>query len=294
MAKSRLMLRGAAYWRERLHLCLTRERERFTLPYHHHDFVEIHWVAEGSGYHYIGEDRLTVARGDLFIVPVGTPHVYRPASEAPKDELIVYNCLFEANLALELAAAYPEWPIAMEGLEGNERPYFRFRDTRGEAGALIERMHKEYQAKLPGYEAILHGQFIQLLVMLHRLKLRASGEAEAASPLADVYGYMEDNFGGRMALRKLAALVPVSVSHFQRLFKRETGQSVTGYVQSLRIRKSCELLAGTTLSVAAISRRVGYADTKFFTALFRRKTGVSPREYRRREAVAARPPRSPS
>lgn len=281
MAKSRLMLQGAAYWRDRLHLCLTRERERFTLPYHHHDFVEIHWVAEGSGYHYIGEDRLTVARGDLFLVPMGTPHVYRPASEAPKHELIVYNCLFDANLAKELAAVYPEWPIEMEELEGNERPYFRFRDVRGETGALIERMHAEYQAKLPGYEAILRGQFIQLLVMLHRLKLRTSGEAEAASPLTGVYDYVEDNFSGKLTLRALADLVPVSISHFQRLFKQETGQSVTEYVQSLRIRKSCELLTGTTLSVAEISRRVGYADTKFFAALFRRKTGASPRDYRR-------------
>ncbi|MFC4597164.1 AraC family transcriptional regulator [Cohnella hongkongensis] len=283
MASSTFMLEGKLYWTPEFPIAATRERERFSLPIHIHDFVEIQFVAEGKGFHYIGNERLYAEKGDFFIIPIGTRHVYRPASEAPKDELIVYNCLFDPSVPERLTRAYPLPAPALELLSGGEKPYRRFKDAANEGKACMEAIYREYRARLPGYEAVLYARLAELLVLLHRLESAAASSASAGSRLAAALEYLERNCERPITLEEAAALLPVSASYMQRMLKRATGQSFTEYMQNLRIRKSCELLRRTALPVKEVAARSGYRDLKFFYELFRKKTGRTPREYRNRE-----------
>ncbi len=280
MASSPYTLEGKLYWTPDFPIAVTRERERFSLPIHIHDFVEIQFVAEGKGFHYIGNDRLYVEKGDLFIIPIGTRHVYRPASEAPKDELIVYNCLFDPAVPQRLALAYPLPEQALKLLSGDERPYRRFKDRFNEGKTRIEALYREYQAGLPGFEAVLFARLTELLVCLHRLELADRANAPAMSGMARAIEYLERNFERPVTLAEVASLLPVSPSYLQRMLKQATGQSFTEYLQNLRIAKSCELLRRTALPIKEIAARSGYRDLKFFHELFRKKTGKTPREYR--------------
>lgn len=47
---------------------------------HSHDFIEICLVAEGTGVHYIDNQQMQVARGDMLFIPIGVSHVFRPKS----------------------------------------------------------------------------------------------------------------------------------------------------------------------------------------------------------------------
>ena len=283
MASSPFTLEGKLYWTPDFPIAVTRERERFSLPIHIHEFVEVQYVAEGKGFHYIGDERLYVEKGDFFIIPIGTRHVYRPASEAPKDELIVYNCLFDPSVPRKLALAYPLPGPALELLSGDDRPYRRFKDSYNEGKACMEALYREYQSQLPGYEAVLYARLTELLVCLHRLEPAGRPSAPASSRLAAALEYLERNCERPLTLPEAAALLPVSPSYMQRMLKRATGQSFTEYMQNLRIRKSCELLRRTTLPVKEIAARSGYRDLKFFHELFRKKTGRTPLEYRNQE-----------
>jgi len=66
------------------------------------------------------------------------------------------------------------------------------------------------------------------------------------------------------------------------LFHRETGVSLSGFLQRIRVEKSCSLLAKSRMSVSAIAQEVGYSDIKHFNGVFRSHMGVSPREFRAR------------
>lgn len=281
MKVSHPVLEGRDYWQMGLPISVRREKEWFSLALHLHDFVEIQYVAEGKGFHYIGETRLYVEKGDTFVIPVGTPHVYRPSSESPRDELIVYNCLFSPETAAALQAVHPSLQGVGSLFDEGGTGYRRYKDDRQEVRPLIESMHLEYKLSRPGFEAVLHGQLIQLLVALMRLEIRLSEPYPSETPLHRAIRFVNERFREPVRLKELADLLPVSTSHFQRLFHHATGQSVTEYVQNLRIRESCELLAGTTWSVPAISEKVGYKDTKFFYRLFRKKLGMSPHQYRK-------------
>ncbi|MFD2328059.1 helix-turn-helix domain-containing protein [Cohnella sp. GCM10020058] len=279
MPATPFMLEGKIFWQPEFPIAVTRERERFTLPIHIHDFVEIQFVAEGKGFHYIADERIYVEKGDLFIIPVGTRHVYRPASEAPKDELIVYNCLFDPSVPNILASAYP-LPESALLLKGDDRPYRRFKDLYHEGKMCMEALYREYSSQLPGYEAVVYARLTELLVCLHRLETAGGASATTGSRMTVVLDFLERHIERPVTLAEAAALLPVSASYLQRMLKRATGQSFTEYVQNLRIRKSCELLRRTALPVKEVAARSGYRDLKFFHELFRKKTGKTPVAYR--------------
>lgn len=61
-----------------LHIYVNRVHESFATMEHSHDFIEICYVGDGAGTHYIQNRTLSVTQGDIFFLPVGTHHVFRP------------------------------------------------------------------------------------------------------------------------------------------------------------------------------------------------------------------------
>ena len=81
----------------------------------------------------------------------------------------------------------------------------------------------------------------------------------------------------------------ISPYYFSKLFKEEAGENFIDYLTGLRIARARELLADPARTVKDISRMVGYADPNYFSRIFKKQTGMTPREYR--EAGAAAPGR---
>lgn len=81
--------------------------------------------------------------------------------------------------------------------------------------------------------------------------------------------------------REFAERFSVSESSVKNYFRGVYGQSILQYAAHCRMQHAAELLASTTLSVIEIAGRVGYGNQSKFSAAFRKKFGLSPREYRR-------------
>lgn len=273
------ILNGSFYWRDQLPLFIARERESFTLPLHVHDFVEIAYIAEGRGVHYIGNERLDVERGDIFVIAIGTPHVFRPMSKEQDQRLIVYNCLFERSFIHGFLDSIPS-TIGLERMfHLDSYRYYYYKDNQDEILSMMEKLFMEYSLRLCGSEMILSAQVLELLSVLYRCGQQGGHPSSTVSKLEPVFKHIHSHYHGNVKLEELAALIHVSVSHLQRLFKQSVGQSFTEYMQSLRIAKSCELLR-IAASVREVSIQVGYNDIKFFQTLFKKKTGMTPRQYR--------------
>lgn len=85
-----------------------------------------------------------------------------------------------------------------------------------------------------------------------------------------------------LSLHDVAAQVNMSPSHFSLVFSRETGETFKEYLTRLRIEKAKELLRTTTLKSFEISYQIGYSDPLYFSTVFKKSTGVSPRQFRQR------------
>lgn len=107
--------------------------------------------------------------------------------------------------------------------------------------------------------------------------------ASTLSPqIATALRILQSSGARDLDIRQVARTVGTSVSHLHRLFKDALGTSPLRYAREHLIAQAKDALGNTTLSCQEIAKRLGYDDPLYFSAVFKRITGVSPREYRKR------------
>lgn len=92
--------------------------------------------------------------------------------------------------------------------------------------------------------------------------------------------YINDNLKADLSLKVLAAMLGMSPYYFERLFKQSVGQTPLQYILHCRIEKAKQLLRTTQQPIVEIAFQVGCKNHSHFSKLFRKLTGVSPRNYR--------------
>lgn len=95
--------------------------------------------------------------------------------------------------------------------------------------------------------------------------------------------YMQRNCAQKLTLQQVAEYAGYSPSYYSRLFREELGCTFQTFLNQLRVEKSKSLLLSTTLSSAEISGLVGFEDQSYFGKVFKRFTGVTPDQYRKRK-----------
>ncbi|MEK4356392.1 AraC family transcriptional regulator [Paenibacillus sp. FSL M7-1455] len=265
---------------------VNRIAESFETPQHGHDFVEINYVAEGRGFHYIGEDRVDAEKGDVFVLPVGTTHVFRPTAVSPKEPIVIYNCVFHPRTIEKWSESVPIPQRLLEYLslpsdENSSPSWLRTTDNSGDFALLFTGLYSEYIRKADGYRAILCGKLLELLGLLDR-QLFSTGEACNQDPLfEEMLSIVHKRCGeSQFTIGKLAGQLNVSAGYVQRMFRRYCGVTFLTYLQNVRIDRSCRLLRETSFKIPYIAELSGYQDPKFFHGIFKRKTGSTPHQYR--------------
>jgi AraC-like DNA-binding protein len=97
--------------------------------------------------------------------------------------------------------------------------------------------------------------------------------------------YIQQHYDEDIHLSDIAASANVSAGECCRCFQACIRQSPTQYLLSYRITKSVELLIYSDLPIAVIAGRTGFNDPSHFTQYFKRKTGITPNEYRKKHAA---------
>jgi AraC family transcriptional regulator len=97
--------------------------------------------------------------------------------------------------------------------------------------------------------------------------------------------YIDEHLAEDVSLSSLAELVHLSPYHFSRVFKHSFDMPPHRYLTNRRIERAKSLLAARKLSVTEIGLNVGFSETSSFTSAFRKITGETPTDYRRRVAA---------
>lgn len=103
------------------------------------------------------------------------------------------------------------------------------------------------------------------------------------SVMERVKEYIDGNFGQEITRNDIAEQVYLNPDYLSRLFKKETGMSISAYLLKKRIDTAKELLEHTTMPVNVISMYVGYHNYPYFTRIFHENTSYSPNEYRKKK-----------
>ena len=91
--------------------------------------------------------------------------------------------------------------------------------------------------------------------------------------------YMQED----ISLNSVAEIVDMSPSYFSSVFSKEVGKTFVEYLTEIRMDKAKELLMCTSMKTSDIGHRVGYKDSHYFSFIFKKKQGCSPKEYRARK-----------
>lgn len=92
--------------------------------------------------------------------------------------------------------------------------------------------------------------------------------------------YMERNYQKDITQEYISYLFYINRSYLSTLFKARTGEKFVDYLNSIRIEKSKELLQNSERKMYQIAKAVGYDNVKYFFRIFKKKTGMTPEQYR--------------
>ena len=264
------------------------------IPSHTHDFVELVFVVEGDASHVMAGHTYRLRPGDVFVLEPSAYHSYIGSEHA---ETEVINVLFEPRFLkdeLEVLMRLPSFVNFFYFLPFMRRnaSFAPYQPLEGEAMERIRdhltTIEEEYNGQREGYQLIVKTRWIECLVWLSRyLRVEepsSPGAAEDEDWIRTARLFVEEHYAQPLSLAQISKLCGMSVSTFTAKFKEATGQSFLEYKQSVQIRHACALLADTGRKVLDIALETGFNDISFFNKVFRKHTGVSPSEYRRRHA----------
>jgi AraC-like DNA-binding protein len=100
--------------------------------------------------------------------------------------------------------------------------------------------------------------------------------------LAVALQYLHTHYGEAITVPRLAKMVGISQSQFERRFHRLFGETPSQYLQRVRVNGACRLLAETDWSITKIALETGFYDHSHFSHMFSRLMGISPFAYRKR------------
>jgi YesN/AraC family two-component response regulator len=92
--------------------------------------------------------------------------------------------------------------------------------------------------------------------------------------------YVNSNFSKRITLKDIEENLHVNSSYFSSLFKNEMGITFICYINQVKIDYACNLLKDSTLSIIDIALEIGFDDQSYFTKVFKKQCGMTPKEYR--------------
>lgn len=124
---------------------------------------------------------------------------------------------------------------------------------------------------------------IDLAKMLNYKPSKTKANESGNHIVKQVQQLVAEQIAGPITLSSLSEAVSLSPAYLSTLFREETGETLSAYITRLRIESSMRLLCETNLKIYEIAEMCGYADTKYFSYVFKKYTNVTPVEYREKK-----------
>jgi AraC-like DNA-binding protein len=184
-------------------------------------------------------------------------------------------------------AAWRAHPLLFPFLHGRSGGLLRLRlppDRRAAWDGAIGSLEDELAARRDGYRQAALAHLTLLLIDIARLTgdivddLRRSGEPL----LADVFAVIERRHNEALSLRDVAREVAMTPGHLTTIVRCRTGRTVGEWITERRMTEARALLTESDLPISEIARLVGMLDPAYFSRVFRRVHGTSPRQWRGR------------
>lgn len=137
------------------------------------------------------------------------------------------------------------------------------------------------QFNQPNSKKIADGTLLILLAYISDA-INEKHHSEIPESISEIITYINRNYNKQLTIEDLSRKAGYSQSRFSHLFKEVTSMTPLAYCNNIRLTNAKELLTGTSHSIGDISLSCGFEDQLYFCRIFKKKYGISPSEYRRK------------
>lgn len=234
-----------------------------------HDDNLLIYCTDGTGELETASWQGQIQAGQLILLPQGLGHLYRSSDSQPWSVF---------------------WVHFQGASTGVFTQYLGYREGKspvvdaGVSPALIGAFTSLMEVRRTGYSTrafINAANQLRHLLTQTALEIRATqARGKQGLHLDQVQGFMLENIDQNLTLDMLAATANMSKFHFSNRYKKLTGYSPVKHFLNMKMEHACYLLDSGDLSVKAIASRLGYDDPLYFSRIFSKTIGMSPRGYR--------------
>lgn len=227
------------------------------------------FISKGEGVFETARTKpTTVSAGTCFFLFPGVWHRYKPNVKTGWEEYWLGFNGYYADELMKKEFFNPDTPFVDAGLNTDMLTLFH---------AIIDRVRNSYN----GYPQIIAGMALQILGVVNSISLFNEHENDPTSRLISKAKFLlQESLERPVDMEHLVKELPMSYSNFRKAFKKRTGESPHQYHLNLRLDKAKDLLLSTTLNINEIANQTGFESVFYFSKLFKKKNGVSPKFYR--------------
>ena len=248
---------------------------------HWHDGVELLYIIDGEIIHTVNGESYLMREGDFMFVNSGSMHEGR-ATELGRGKYMVLSFL-SSVLCPEKKGRVAEKYFGAT-MDGNSFPVL-FLEAGNEKAKEIRGLCRSVAElnlnRPPCYELNIKSCLFKIWAILfsEANKRDPSHKYDASvARIKTAVAYINENYQNKLGLDEISLECNISKSEFCRSFKKIMHRTPFDYIMDLRVRKSIELLdEGRGVTESALSS--GFFDSSYYTKMFKRYMGCTPREY---------------
>lgn len=210
----------------------------------------------------------TLTAGTCFFLFPGVWHRYKPDVKSGWEEYWVGFNGFYIEQLMNKGFFNRQDPFINVGLNKDLLVLFR---------SLIETVG----ISSVGYPQVIAGLTLQILGLVNSVSLHLEYDDDPIGRLIVKAKFLlQESLEEPVDMEKLARQLPMGYSSFRKTFKKITGESPNQYHLNLRLNRAKNLLTNTALNINEVAYQTGFDSVFYFSKLFKKKNGVSPKFYR--------------
>lgn len=248
---------------------------------HFHNLLEIGYCHYGDGDLVIEDDTYRFDAGMISCIPANYLHVTR--SDANVRAFWEYIYISPEDIVRQWGKSTQETRQIMDAV-GRKSFFVRVEECPAIA-ALIRAIFVEMQHRSAHYRECVRGMAYALLFEIARFNDMGEGQSVGKSvslQLGSAIEYVDKNYPNNFKISDLANECHMSETHFRRIFQEKMNMTPVEYVNFVRVRKACELIDKTDISMEDVAEKVGFVTPSTFNRNFRRIIGTSPYQWKKR------------
>lgn len=241
-------------------------------------------------------------QGDALVVPGACKQSYLPLAPRRETRLEVLVIAFRRGLFAYDRSTLRAVPVAGARADDSPEDFIRthFGQVQLRRGALtpaiadaIKALRREADEKGSGHRLRAMAYLLLLITEIARRETERTPARDdealrrSAWQVEQVKQFLLERHTDELTLEQIARHVRLSAEHLARIFRKETGRTVFGYIEHLRVERARALLGGSALTVNEIARASGFGSASQLCRTFKRATGETPLAYRLKRAREA-------